>query len=79
MIPAKPLTPLHMQTMPNEGGAVQATEVGGGASGGGGAGNKSSEGQMYRDLSSGGIHGTPYNKVNLYSVNLSCLHSVSDF
>ena len=56
-----------MQTMPNEGGAVQATEVGagGGATGGAGAANKSSEGQMYRDLSSGGIHGTPYNKVNL--------------
>lgn len=62
VIPAKPLTPLHMQTMPNEGGAVQATEVGGGggATGGAGAANKSSEGQMYRDLSSGGIHGTPY-------------------
>ena len=46
IIPAKPLTPLHLQAIANEGQNQAPSEV-----------------QMYRDLSSGGLHGTPYNKM----------------
>ena len=63
VIPAKPITPLHLRAQQQQQAAGQADQQAV-ASGGQGSGPQGgSEVQMYRETSSGGLHGTPYNKV----------------
>ena len=64
VIPAKPITPLHLRAQQQQQQAAGQADQQAVASGGQGSGPQGgSEVQMYRETSSGGLHGTPYNKV----------------
>jgi len=69
VIPAKPITPLHLRAQQQQQAAGQADQQAV-ASGGQGSGPQGgSEVQMYRETSSGGLHGTPYNKMTRQDVH----------
>ena len=64
VIPAKQITPLHLRAQQQQQQAAGQADQQAVASGGQGSGPQGgSEVQMYRETSSGGLHGTPYNKV----------------